>query len=364
MAERLKDMFFTDSFISELGTSMKELYPGFDRDTFRNLVYGDDWESKELKEKMRHMTRCLGKALPDDYAAAIEILKEVAPRFGGFDAMIFPDFVETYGLDHWELSLEALELFTSLCSSEFAIRPFLARDPDRGMKQMNLWAQNENFHVRRLSSEGCRPRLPWAMALQVFKKDPDPVIQLLEKLKDDPEEYVRKSVANNLNDISKDHPDKVMDVCERWKGHSKNTDWIVKRACRTLLKEGNSRALLLFGFGDPAQILVEDLSLDRYSLALGEEMQFSFVLTQKAKGAHRVRLEYGIDYMKAGGKVSRRIFQIKEADFQTGKHTIKRKHSFKDLSTRKHYPGTHQLVILVNSIEKAAANIALVNPGT
>jgi 3-methyladenine DNA glycosylase AlkC len=364
MTERLKDMFFTDSFVSKLGASMKEFYPGFDQSVFHNQVYGNDWENKELKEKMHHITHCLGVALPDDYASALKILMEIAPRFGGFDAMIFPDFVETYGLDHWELSLEALELFTSLCSSEFAIRPFLASDPDRGMKRMNMWAQNENFHVRRLASEGCRPRLPWAMALKVFKKDPDPVIQLLEKLKDDPEEYVRKSVANNLNDISKDHPHKVMDVCERWIGHSKNTDWIVKRACRTLLKQGNSRALLLFGFGDPAHILVEKLSLDRSILALGEELHFTFVFNLKAGGAQKVRLEYGIDYVKAGGKVSRKIFQIKEADFQTGKHTIKRKHSFKDLSTRKHYPGTHQLVFLVNSIEKAAANIDLVMPGT
>lgn len=359
MTERLKDMFFTDDFISELGASIKEFYPGFDQSEFRHQVYGDDWESKELKAKMHHISRSMGRALPEDYVSALEILTEIAPRFGGFDAMVFPDFVEKYGLDHWDLSMKALAIFTSLCSSEFAIRPFLARDPEKGMVQMKKWAQSENFHLRRLASEGCRPRLPWAMALDVFKKDPGAVIELLEKLKDDPEEYVRKSVANNLNDISKDHPGKVMDVCERWIGHSKNTDWIVKRACRTLLKMGNTRALLLFGFGDPAQIFVEDLSLDRSSLRLGEELHFSFVLVKKTKGTHRVRLEYGVDYVKAGGKVSRKIFQIREADYETGKHTIKRKQSFKDLSTRKHYPGTHQLVILVNSIEKASAMFEL-----
>jgi 3-methyladenine DNA glycosylase AlkC len=364
MTERLKDLFFTDDFISELGASIKEFSPGFDKPAFRQQVYSDDWESKELKEKMHHITHCLGDALPEDYPTALNILRDVAPRFGGFDAMIFPDFVEKYGLDHWDLSFQALELFTGLCSSEFAIRPFLAKDPERGMKHMNDWAQSDNFHVRRLASEGCRPRLPWAMALNVFKKDPGLVLQLLEKLKDDPEEYVRKSVANNLNDISKDHPGKVMDVCERWSGNSKNTDWIVKRACRTLLKEGNTRALLLFGFGDPDQILVEDLSFDRPSLKVGEELHFSFVLELKAKGAHKVRLEYGVDFVKAGGKVSRKIFQIREAKYQTGKHTIKRKQSFKDLSTRKHYPGTHQLVILVNSIEKAAASIDLLRPDT
>jgi len=360
MTERLKDLFFSDDFVSELGTTIQELYPAFDSSAFSLMVKGDNWESKELKEKMYHISQCMGRALPEDYPSALKILEEIASGFGGFDAMIFPDFVEKYGLDHWELSLKALEQFTSLCSSEFAIRPFLARDPERAMKQMYTWAQSDNFHVRRLASEGCRPRLPWAMALQVFKKDPGPVLELLEMLKDDPEEYVRKSVANNLNDISKDHPDKVMDVCERWIAHSKNTDWIVKRACRTLLKEGNSRALLLFGFGDPGQIFVEGLSLDRPSLSLGEELHFSFDLVLKTKGIHKVRLEYGVDFVKSGGKVSRKIFQIREADFETGVHRIKRKQSFKDLSTRKHYPGTHQLVILVNSIEKASAVFELI----
>lgn len=359
MAERLKDRFFSEKFIKELGEAIKGVYPDFDKLELSRLIYSDDWEEKELKERMHHITHSLQTTLPKDYPLALEILTEVAPNFEGFDLMIFPDYVEKYGLDDWELSLPALAFFTTLCSSEFAIRPFLLKDPEKAMSYMYKWAEDENFHLRRLASEGCRPRLPWAMSLPVFKKDPTPILQIMETLKDDPVDYVRMSVANNLNDISKDHPDLVLDVCDRWHGHSKNTDWIVKRACRTMLKAGNKRALILFGFGDPGEIKVEDFSFDRQTLAIGENLRFSFKINLANEEARRVRLEYGVDYVKANGKSSRKIFQIKELDYLKGSYTLTKKHSFKNLSTRKHYPGQHQFTIIVNGEEKATGTIEL-----
>lgn len=181
----------------------------------------------------------------------------------------------------------------------------------------------------------------------------------METLKDDSVEYVRKSVANNLNDISKDHPDVVLDICKRWYGNSTNTNWIVKRACRTMLKEGNRRALVLFGFGDPSQIEVKSLVFDRQSLDIGDELLFSFEIKLSDNEVHRVRLEYGVDYVKAKEKISRKIFQIKEADFEAGSYSITKKHSFKNLSTRKHYPGQHQFTIIINGVEKATGIIEL-----
>jgi 3-methyladenine DNA glycosylase AlkC len=359
MAERLKDLFFSEKFIIELGNALKIAYPDFDREKFYGLVQSEDWKSKELKQKMHHTTHCMNKTLPEAYPDALKILTEVAPGFQGFDALIFPDYVEHYGLEHWELSLTALALFTRFCSSEFAIRPFLARDPERTMQYLYQWAEDENFHLRRLASEGCRPRLPWAMSLPAFKKDPALIFPILEKLKDDPEEYVRKSVANNLNDISKDHPEKVLDLCERWYGHSKHADWIVKRACRTLLKDGHKRALVLFGFEDPGQIEVANFIFDRESLAIGDELVFSFEIKLKKEKVHRVRLEYAVDYIKAKQLISRKIFQIKEAEFKAGIFTITKKHSFKDQSTRKHFPGPHQFTIIVNGVEKANGKIEL-----
>ncbi len=359
MAERLKELFFSDKFIVELGESIENVYPVFDLAVFNRLVYTDDWGSLELKQKMHHITGCLAETLPGDYPSALNILKQIAPRFGGFNALVFPDYVENYGLHDWELSLQALADFTSLCSSEFAIRPFLKKDPEKVMPWLEKWAGDENVHLRRLASEGCRPRLPWGMALPAFIVDPTPIFPILEQLKDDPEEYVRKSVANNLNDISKDHPGKVLDICERWFGQTNHTDWIVKRACRTLLKKGNTRALMLFGFGDPGQITAEYLSFDPESLSIGEDLQFTFELKILDPGIHRVRLEYGVDFVKAGNRITRKIFQIKEADLEAGSYTISRKHSFRDQSTRKHYPGTHQFTIMVNGVEKAAGNVDL-----
>jgi 3-methyladenine DNA glycosylase AlkC len=217
----------------------------------------------------------------------------------------------------------------------------------------------EQEEFNRLASEGCRPRLPWAMSLPVFKEDPTPIFPVLEKLKDDPEEYVRKSVANNLNDISKNHPDRVLDICERWHGQSENTNWIVKRACRTMLKKGNKRAMVLFGFLDPGQIKVVNLIFDPQTPAIGDELFFSFEMKLRDKKVSRVRLEYGVDFIKSKNKLSRKIFQIKEADFKAGNHSITKKHAFKDHSTRKHYPGQHCFTIIVNGIEKASGMVRL-----
>lgn len=362
MAEKLKDRFFQKEFFTDLGKAIRNIYPDFNREKFISLIYDEKWEDLELKAKMNHTTTCLAATLPEDYPGALKILKEVAPGFTGFDVMVFPDFVEKFGLDDWDNSMPALALFTTLCSSEFAIRPFLDKNPEKGMAYMKRWAADENFHLRRLASEGCRPRLPWAMALSGFKKDPKPILPILEKLKDDPSEYVRMSVANNLNDISKDHPDVVLDTCKRWQGSSKNTDWIIKRACRTLLKEGNTQALMLFGFGDPGNIHIEDLTLDCQELRVGDSLRFSFLMNLDHEEAHKIRLEYRVNFTKANGKLAGKIFQIREAEFKPGKHTISRKHSFKDLSTRKHYPGIHQISIIVNGVEKRTINFELLAP--
>jgi 3-methyladenine DNA glycosylase AlkC len=359
MPEKLKDIFFSNVFIDQLGETIQGLYPDFEVEEFKRLVYDDDWESRELKAKMRHISGCLHATLPREYPQALEILMAVAPAFRGFDAMLFPDYVECYGLDHWDLSLPALAHFTQFASSEFAIRPFLARDPEQAMAYLQRWAQDKNPHLRRLASEGCRPRLPWAMALPRFKEDPTPILPILESLKDDESEYVRKSVANNLNDISKDHPDLALDMCESWYGGSERMDWIVKHACRGMLKAGNRRALSLFGFGDPRHIHVENLTLDQEALAIGGNLHYSFELRVDTAEPCQVRLELGVYYRKAGGKLSRKVFQIGESRFDPGVHVISRTRSFADQSIRTHYPGEHQIAIIVNGVEKARASFEL-----
>ena len=359
MAEKLKDMFFTTSSVNTMADVLKRCYPDFDKKRFVSLVFDEGFESKELKARMRHTTECLRQVLPKSYKKTLGILKKAVPHIKGFEAMCLPDYVELYGLDEWDLSLDALALFTKYASSEFAIRPFIIKDPKRAMAFMKTLAGDKEPNVRRFASEGCRPRLPWAMAIPVFKKNPSLILPILEKLRDDDSEFVRRSVANNLNDISKDHPELVLEMCETWYGKSENTDWIIKHACRTMLKAGDSRAMLLFGFGDPKNIGVEKFTLDKKKLAMGKDVRFSFILQVGTKKACKVRLEYVVHFAKAAGRVSKKVFKITENTFAPGEHTVSRRHSFVDMSTRKHHPGEHRIAIVVNGVQKAQKTLTL-----
>ncbi len=359
MPEQLKHIFFTQESLGNLVKKIRGEYPDFDTNKFYDLVYDERWESRELKEKMYHTTRCLRATLPGSFADALSILEQIAPDIEGFEALCLPDFVEQYGQDEWDLSLPALGYFSRYSTSEFAIRPFLAQDPERVMPFMLQWAEDESENLRRFASEGCRPRLPWAMALPAFKKNPSPILPVLEKLKNDDSEYVRKSVANNLNDISKDHPDLILEISERWYGENDNMDWVVKHGCRTLLKAGNPRALKLFGFCNPANIHIDNLQLDVETLTIGEVLQFSFTLINDSSEEAKVRLEYTVDFQKARGKRSKKVFQISEKVYPPGRHSITKKHSFENMSTRKHHPGQHFMSIVVNGVEKAQASLFL-----
>ena len=218
------------------------------------------------------------------------------------------------------------------------------------MAQMYAWAKHENEHVRRLASEGCRPALPWAQALPSFKKDPTPVLPILEELKNDPSEWVRRSVANNLNDISKTHPELVVKIAKKWYGQNELLDWVVKHGCRTLLKKGNRDALALFGYSDVTSVDMSNFAFEKTSISIGDDLTFSFSIHAKAQT--KVRLEYAVDYVKAKGKRSRKIFKISEITLKENeKKDYIRKHSFADVSVRKHYPGTHSIALIINGVE-------------
>ncbi|WP_319479207.1 DNA alkylation repair protein [uncultured Draconibacterium sp.] len=359
MADKLKDILFPLEKVQLFATVLKEVYPPFQSEGFVAAVCDKDWPERELKEKMRHTTLSLHRFLPEDFEKAVEILVAIVPKVTGFEAIVLPDYVEVYGQEHWDVALPALGELTICGSSEFGIRPFLNKDLEGAMKYMLAWADSNDFKVRRFASEGCRPRLPWASGVPALKKDPSLILPILEKLKDDPEEFVRKSVANNLNDISKDHPELVLEICERWQGKSKNTDWIIKHACRTLLKQGNKRAMLLNGFANPGMMNVEDFQLSNTSPAIGDDISFQFILALNTKQKQKVRIEYIVHFVKASGKTTPKVFQIKEVEMNPGKHTISKKHTFKNMSTRKHYPGEHTFEIVINGDVKASAKLQL-----
>lgn len=359
MPAKLKDILFPIEKVRYFAESLKKVYPLFDSEEFVNTVCDKDWPARELKEKMRHTALSLHKFLPENYPEALEILLKIIPYVKGFEAIVLPDYIEVYGLDYWDISMAALGEVTKCGSSEFGIRSFLIKDLKGAMEYMHRWSESEDFRVRRFSSEGCRPGLPWAMAVPALKKDPLLIFPILEKLKNDPEEFVRKSVANNLNDISKNQPKLVLDICERWFGQNENTDWIVKHACRTLLKEGNTRAMLLFGFANPGKMKVENLSVSDSSPKIGDDITFSFDLVLETEQKQKIRIEYITHYVKANGKTSPKVFQIKEVELKPGKHSVTKKHTFADMSTRKHYSGEHTFEVVINGEKKGSVKVDL-----
>lgn len=354
---KLKDIYSPD-FVRTFAELVQRRYSPFPTETFIAAVLDDSWNAKELKERMRHITLCLRKYLPQHYSEALDVLMEIAPECNGFPYMFFPDFVEQFGLRDEDSSIAALELFTQYSSAEFAIRPFILKNPVKIMSQMRIWSEHPNHHIRRLASEGCRPRLPWAIALKDFQRDPAPVLPILEHLKTDESEYVRRSVANNLNDISKDHPALVLEIAERWKGQHSDTDRILKHALRTLLKRGNMRALALFGFqtANNVDISISDLKFLKNSVNIGDSVNFSFDIQVNKESA--LRLEYGVYYVKASGEAVRKVFFLHEKEYATNStNTITRKLSFQQRTTRKHYAGKHRLTIIVNGKELAETAI-------
>jgi len=342
--------------LSKFAADIQSIHKSFQVDDFMNSVMDETWADLELKDRGRKICVTLGKYLPPDYKESIKILDAVILEHGEKWDVFFPivlsDFIEVFGQSEadWDISIAALANYTKYGSSEFAVRPFIINHEERMMAQMFAWAKDENEHVRRLASEGCRPALPWGQALTKYKKDPTPVLAILEQLKTDPSPYVRKSVANNLNDISKTHPDLVAKLAKDWYGKSADTDWIVKHGCRTLLKKGNRDVLAIFGFDDADAIEVSDFALEKSSTTIGSDITFSFAVYIKKDT--KLRLEYGIDYVKSNGKTNRKIFQISESVVEKDLNkNYTRKHSFADVSTRKHYPGTHSVTLIVNGAE-------------
>jgi len=365
LSELLKDIY-SEEFLPDFSKKVQSAYSAFDTTAFVAAVIDETWDVLPLKARTRRISEKLGLYLPHDYAAALEILYSMADDCVGFPYLFFPDFVEVYGREeqHWELSMNALENFTQKSSSEFAIRTFIMSDPERAMRRMTVWAEHSNEHVRRLASEGCRPRLPWGQALPMFKEDPTPVLSILELLKADPSLYVRKSVANNLNDITKDNPTLVLETARRWIGINPDTDWIIRQGCRTLVRKANPEVMELFGYAistDEVPLTTSaSISVQPSALKIGDSCEIQYALDIREGEPLHVRIEYGIYFIKANGKPSRKLFLLSDKTVPgSTRLTGTRRHSWADLTTRRHYPGHHKIVLQVNGIEVAETSLVL-----
>lgn len=357
MGDLLKNMY-SPRFISECADSLCRIYPAFQKELFAKKIMSNGWESKELKERVYHMSSVLYELLPENFEQTCKIFeqlindvnKEQEGRYT-FPYMFIPDYIEKYGINNYETSIKYIEFVTRFISCEFAVRPFILKYGNKMVNQMVIWSKHKDENVRRLSSEGIRPRLPWAMALTEFKKDPSPILPILENLKSDPSEFVRRSVANNLNDISKDNPQIVLEIVQGWKGLSKETDWIIKHGCRSLLKQGNQNILEHYGLNNK-NIGLQGFKIEKSKIPMEGTLSFSFTILNKNKSPKNIRIEYAMYFKRLNGKYSKKVFKISEKEYAPNeKALIVRKHSFKVISTRKYYDGEQQLSIIINGQE-------------
>ncbi|HTJ79091.1 MAG TPA: DNA alkylation repair protein [Rariglobus sp.] len=358
MSSALKDMFDA-ALYRALASELSTLSPAFDRQRFLDHAL-DGLASRELMPRMRRTTEAVALALPLPYAEQLAVLRALAPRTtSGFVAIFLSDFVAQHGLDHFELSLDALRFFTRFGSAEFAIRPFIERDPARTLAVMREWALSDDEHIRRLASEGSRPRLPWGRRLALLIVDPSPTFPILETLRADPSLYVRKSVANHLNDIAKDHPEIALDLVSTWDRIDACTAWIVKHALRTLIKKGHPRALALLGAGKPARVEVA-FSASPKRIALGDTVTLTTTITSRSSQSQRLLVDYVVHYARASGKASEKVFKWKALDLAPRESlTLTKRQVIRDFSTRRHHAGVHRVELQINGRRLAESSFHL-----
>lgn len=350
MSKLLKELY-NQEYIELLSSAIKKSYPDFDKESFVLDVFCPQWQQKELKQRMRHITKTINFHIPKSYKDSIKILKDAFSLINhaySLENIIFQDYVEVYGMDDFETSMDALQYFTINSSSEFAIRQFIIKYPHATMREMKRWAKSDNHHIRRLASEGCRPRLPWAIALEEFKKNPDEVLAIIEILKNDSNKYVQKSVANSINDISKENPHAIIKLAKHNKGKSESLDWILKHGCRTLLKDSNTEVLEIFDFVQPKDLKLKHLHIPS-AVKIENDLEFSFSLSSDSS-LGKLRVEFAIYFLRQNNKLNKKVFKISEGDYKQNLKEFTKKYSFKRITTRKYYEGTHQIEIIVNGV--------------
>jgi 3-methyladenine DNA glycosylase AlkC len=366
MTTLLKDLY-NKEFYTSFSVVLENHVPDFEKKKFIKMIFSSAFETMELKQRMRHTATVLHHFLPKDYEKAIPILKNCIKQiqgnqknWGTIEYLFFADYIEQFGIEHYEISVDAIEFTTQFITCEFAVRPFILKYPNKMVPQLKKWAKHKNEKVRRLATEGIRPRLPWAMALPEFKKDPSQVLEILEILKNDESEFVRRSVANNLNDISKDHPNIVIDVAKKWKGISKETDDVIKHASRTLLKQGHSDILNHYGL-DSKNISVENFRIENSNLKIGDNLSFSFELQNLHKKPKYIRLEYAVYFLRQNGTYGKKVFKISEREYEKNSITqVSKNHSFRVITTKKYYLGKQYVSIIINGMESKKTEFYLV----
>lgn len=349
---------FNPVVIRNLDQTIKGVFPQFDSDTFVQQA-SQNLDTLELKQRSHQICLALNSCLPDKFASAIAILLSAMGEddgtggiegYAGFRFMPFLDYVVLRGMADPDLALESLVKMNLYFSAEFAIRPFILNYPAKTLPRLTAWASHPDWRVRRLASEGTRPRLPWGIQLKPFIENPSAVIDILNRLYQDENLVVRRSVANNLNDIAKDNPDVAVKMAQRWwRTQNELSQWTVRHGLRTLIKQGNQEALSILGFVGGERILVQNFCFQSLAVKIGEELHFSFSLLSAETSEVRLVVDYILHRRLANGKLATKVFKLKQIFLAPGaKISLQGKHKFKQLSTRTYYPGIHSIELIAN----------------
>ncbi|MDX2471238.1 MAG: DNA alkylation repair protein [SAR324 cluster bacterium] len=349
---------FNKTVVSSLSSRIQGVYP-----QFKHLDFCDEIIPKlddlNFGDRIQLIKRALKTHLPDHFPTSAQILIDsLGPEIievelsgdYGFYIMPVSGYIAEWGLDpqHYRLSMEALKEMTKRFTCEFAVRSFITAFPKETLEIFKIWAVDKNCHIRRLVSEGTRPRLPLAGRLPEFQKDPTPVLELLELLKNDPILLVRRSVANNLNDIGKDNPKAVVETLKQWQTeNTKSMDWLIAHATRSLVKTGDKGTLQLLGFSDQAQISDLKFEILTPEVTLGNSLEISIKFTSDT--TQKLVIDYAIHFLKANGKQKPKVFKWSVKKLKPeARVNLQKKITLKQLSTRTLYSGQHRVEILIN----------------
>ncbi len=336
----------------------------FVRDACRGL------EALELKARVAHVAQAIAAHLPTDFPKALLGIRKSLEHWDrgpesdslrGFASWPVFVFIEHTGHAHPSMALAALRDLTHLFTSEFSIRPFLQAHPKMALQAIAQWTSHPSGQVRRLASEGIRPRLPWAPRLPDFQANPEAVIKILEMLKDDESEYVRRSVGNCLADVAVDHPERVIDVCTAWmKGASAERRWIVRRATRNLIKSGQPGVWKLHGYAENPKLRVENLRVTPTQVSLNQPFALNFALHSESVRDQKLVVDFVVHHVKASGLRSAKVFKLGELDLGAGAVVhFEKRHVFRTITTRTYYSGAHHIEIQVNGRRHCKAAVDL-----
>lgn len=364
-----------EQVLQELAQEIKAVYPAFEGDKFYQQAAAD-LEGKAIKERSQWVAEQLHKHLPSNFSQAGKILidalgpslnKTTGEHTSAFRYMPYGEYVSEHGLEEKDLPLAAQFMYemTSRFTAEFAIRAFLKKYPQQMLHYLQQWVKDENEHVRRLVSEGTRPRLPWGARVKVYDANYQPILDLLSQLHADPSLYVRRSVANHLNDLTKDRPALVLELLQQWqqKQPHEHLDWVIQHSLRTLIKKGHQGALALLGYGKTPTIQLENFKVAHPQLSLGQQQEFSFDLVSTSEQAQKLLLDYKVYFMKANGQQNPKVFKLKTLTLAPQERlSFNKKHWFKHFSTRRMYTGLHSIELQINGQVQGQVEFELVFP--